>query len=255
MTWGTCSPRLWRVPDLADVSIKAKQVITIAVGIIVAIGMLLLGLWQMSSFQRSMVDVAAERASQESVALADSVQDDGMIDDIYGRLVTFSGSYLPQYEVMVGTEWPMRVVTLFQLDDGRHISIVLGTADHAGTVYSLPTTPIGLEGVFTSGDGTLPDPVPTDAPPGSMATLRLQSLVQDWPQPLISGYVTLDPSVSADLGLGPAEAVLPEGEGTAMHQGYAMQWWVFAAASIAFSIVVARGFKDDKKTAASTSAA
>lgn len=248
-----CSPDLWRVPDLADVGTRTKQVIAVAVGVIVAIAMLLLGLWQMASFQRSMADVAVERASQDSVSLADSVQADGTIEDIYGRLVTFSGSYLPTYEVMVGTQWPMRVATLFQLDDGRHITIVLGTADNPGVIYSLPTTPVALEGIFTSGDGTVPEPVPTDAPPGSLATLRLQSLVQEWPQPLISGYVTLSADVSTDLGLGPAEAVLPKNEGTSMHQGYAMQWWVFAAASIAFGIVVARGFKDPAKKAAPAS--
>lgn len=235
------------MPDWADVGTRTKQVIAIAVGIIVAIAMLLLGLWQMASFQRSMVDVAAERASQESVVLADSVQPDGTIDDIYGRLVTVSGSYLPTYEVMVGTQWPLRVATLFQLDDGRHIAVVLGTADNPGLIYSLPTTPVALEGIFTSGDGSVPEPVPADAPPGSLPTLRLQSLVQDWPQPLISGYVTLSEEVSAELGLGRAEAMLPESEGTAMHQGYAMQWWVFAAASVAFGIVVARGFKDPAK--------
>ena len=51
------------------------------------------------------------------------------------------------------------------------------------------------------------------------------------------------------FGLEPAESKLPEVEGTAMHQGYALQWWVFAGAAVAFSIVVARGFtpRIDKK--------
>ena len=36
-------------------NLRAKQAITIAIGVIVAGVMLLLGLWQMSSFQRSIV--------------------------------------------------------------------------------------------------------------------------------------------------------------------------------------------------------
>ena len=78
-----------------------------------------------------------------------------------------------------------------------------------------------------------------------MPSLRLQGLVQKWPQPMIAGYVTLDDAGAARFGLGPATAELPEAQGTSMHQGYALQWWVFAAAAVAFSIVIARGLKPD----------
>lgn len=228
-------------------SLRAKQVLAVAVGIVVAIVMLLLGLWQMASFQRSMVDIGAQRADMEPVVLADSVAPDGTVDDIYGRRTIISGSYLPEHSLMVGTEWPMRVVTLFQLDDGRHIAVVRGLSEEpVDDAEDLPTDTT-TEGFFTAGDQAGTDPVPDDAPEGSLPTLRLQSLVQDWPQPIISGYVTLDADGAAAFGLEPAEAVLPEGEGTAMHQGYALQWWVFAGASVAFGIIVARGFKEDSE--------
>lgn len=229
-------------------TVRSKQVLAVVVGVLVAIGMLLLGLWQMERFQRSMVDIGDQRASLEAVSLADSVAPDGTVDDIYGRLTTLDGSYLPEHQLLVGTEWPMRVVTAFQLDDGRHVAVVRGLTDSPLGEESLPVN-ISTEGYFTAGDLAGIDPVPSDAPEGSLATVRLQNLVQDWPQPLISGYVTLTDAEAGAFGLPAATAELPEGEGTAMHQGYAMQWWVFAAASIAFSIFVARGFAQTQKKA------
>lgn len=223
-------------------SLRLKQALTVAVGVTLAAVMLLLGLWQMSAFRRSMEDVAAQRAEQPAVSLADSVAPDGTVADIYGRRVTMAGEFLPADTVLVGTAWPLRVVTLFRLDDGRHVAVVRGTVA-AADPPAAPAGVVRLEGVFTAGDKDAEEPVPAGAPDGSLPSLRLQTLVQGWPQPLISGYVTLPPEDSAAAGLGPAEVVLPEAQGTAMHQGYALQWWVFAAAAIAFSIVVARGYR------------
>ncbi|MCC2593825.1 SURF1 family protein [Tessaracoccus sp. OS52] len=226
--------------------LRTKQVITVGVGILVAVGMLLLGLWQMSRFQFSVADVAAERAQQPPVSLAESVAQDGTIDDIYGRTVTLQGRFLPDYAVLVGTQWPMRSVMAYEMSDGRVVAVVLGTVE--------PTTPppdvpeeMSLSGVFLAGDAGSQDTVAPDAPEGSLPTVRLQSLVQHWPQPMIAGYVTVPAETSAEFGLSGAETVLPETDGTAMHQGYALQWWVFAAAAVAFSIFVAKGFEQDER--------
>ena len=67
---------------------------------------------------------------------------------------------------------------------------------------------------------------------------------------MIPGYVTLNADGAQRFDLAPAKAELPEVEGSYMHQGYALQWWVFAAAAIAFSIVVARGLRPDPATPA-----
>lgn len=222
--------------------LMAKRVVTVAVGVVVAGVMLLLGLWQMSSFQQSMTDVAGERAAQPAVPLADNVGADGKPADIYGRRVTLSGSFLPE-QVLVGTQWPLRVASAFRMDDGRLVTVVRGVADSPVEPMPGDGTAVELEGIFTSGDADSADPVPADAPAGTMPTLRLQSLVQAWPQPLIPGYVTLGADDAATFGLSPAQPILPEAEGSGMHQGYALQWWVFAVAAVAFSIVVARGYK------------
>ncbi|TRY16955.1 SURF1 family protein [Tessaracoccus rhinocerotis] len=229
--------------------LRTKQAIAIVVGVVVAIGMLLLGLWQMSRFQLSMEDVAAERGAMPPVSLSENVAEDGTIADIYGRIVTLEGGFRPDHNLLVGTEWPMRSVVAFEMTDGRTVAVVVGTADRGATLPEELLEVSRLEGVFLGGDASGDgETVPSDAPEGSLPTLRLQSMVQTWPQPMIQGYVTVAESFSAEYGLGRADALLPEGQGTAMHQGYAMQWWVFAGAAIAFSIFVARGFaKDEEK--------
>lgn len=228
-------------------SLRAKQALTVAVGILVAGVMLLLGLWQMSSYRQSLVDIAAERAAQPPVALQENTRDDGTFEDIYGRRVTVEGTWLPEYERLVGTEWPMRVASLLRLDDGRHLTVVRGATDSAVTPASGASGE--LVGIFTAGDQQGDGSPPPDAPESALPSLRLQTLVQEWPQPLLAGYVTVLPETSEALGLAPADAELPEQEGTSMHQGYALQWWVFAGAAVVFSVVVARGYREQDRVA------
>ncbi|RMB61496.1 SURF1 family protein [Tessaracoccus antarcticus] len=222
-------------------SLTFRRGLTILIGVIVAVVMLVMGLWQMARFQASIVDVAAERAAQSPVPLSESIAADGTIDDIYGRRVQLSGEVVPGYELLVGSQWPMRVVVPFEMTDGRIVPVVLGLGDREVNIAD--AGPTSIEGIFTAGDQEGESTPPADAPAGSTATLRLQGLVQQWPQPMVAGYVTLDADAAAQYSLEPASAALPEVQGSAMHQGYALQWWVFAAASIAFSIVVARGLK------------
>ncbi len=229
-------------------SLRLRRVITVSIGVVVAAVMLVLGVWQMSSFQLSVVDIAEERASQAPVALAENIRADGIIEDIYGRRVEFSGKVVPGEELLVGTQWPLRVAVPFEMTDGHIVPLVLGLTDEPMNITNV--APMDLEGIFTAGDTDEDLTPPPEAPAGSMPTLRLQELVQEWPQPLIAGYVTLDANGAAGFGLSPALVELPEAQGTSMHQGYALQWWVFAAASIAFSIVVAKGLKPStRKTA------
>ncbi|MEO7588884.1 MAG: SURF1 family protein [Arachnia sp.] len=222
-------------------SLTLRRGLTILIGVVVAVVMLLMGLWQMARFQASIVDVAAERAAEPPVVLAQSIATDGTIDDIYGRRVQFSGEVVPGYELLVGSQWPMRVVVPFAMTDGRIVPVVLGLGDRELSVTD--AGPQSIEGIFTASDQEGELTPPSDAPGGSTATLRLQTLVQTWPQPLVAGYVTLNGDGAAQYGLQPARATLPEVQGSGMHQGYALQWWVFAAAAVAFSIVVARGLK------------
>lgn len=220
-------------------TLRAKQATAIAVSALVAAVMIMLGLWQMHRFQLSVEHIAAERAAQAPVELAPAVHADGSVDDIYGRTVTASGMYLPEVQQVVGTT-EARVVTAFQLDDERVLAVVRGGVGEGVEPAPPPAGRQNIQGVFLASDHT------AERPNG---TVRLQALAQTWPGPLISGYVTLDEQASARQGLAPARVQLPDQKGTAMHKGYALQWWVFAVASIAFGIFLARQFAQQERQA------
>ncbi|WP_296137386.1 SURF1 family protein [uncultured Tessaracoccus sp.] len=214
-------------------SLRTKQFVAVASGLAVAAVMVVLGLWQMSRFQLSVEDVATERAAQPPVALAPAVHANGTVDDVYGRRVSAAGEYLPEHQVVTGTT-EARVVTAMRLDDGRHVAVVRGSVAEGDQPAAPPSGRQEIVGVFLASDHE------QDRPSGSV---RLQRLAQTWPAPLVGGYVTLDEEQSAQQGLAPAKVELPEQHGTAMHQGYALQWWVFAVAAIAFGIFLARQFR------------
>lgn len=230
--------------------LRLKQLLVVLVGTAVAVGMIALGLWQSSRYQISAEDVARERAELPSVPLDGHIHEDGTIDDVYGRSVTISGTWTDE-SIAVGTDMPLRVVQVLQMEDGRYVPVVLGTSSDTFHV-ELPDGVTEVEGIFTSSDPSVDGTPPDAAPDGSSTSLRLQALAQEWPSPLVGGYITLDAAQSEALGLSPAQAPLPEEQGSAMHQGYALQWWVFAGAVLVFSVVVARGMdhRPTRRTAA-----
>jgi cytochrome oxidase assembly protein ShyY1 len=73
--------------------------------------------------------------------------------------------------------------------------------------------------------------------------VRLQALAQVWPQPVVSGYVTLDASEAKAQGLGAAPVVLPTLDGEFRNAGYALQWWAFAAFAVVMSVLIARNYR------------
>ena len=225
--------------------VRAKQVVAVVAGFVVAALMLLLGLWQMSSYQESTRDVSAERAAEDAVPLAESVAADGEIADVYGRRVTLSGAYTAD-EVLVGEEPPLRVVTAFRMDDGRHVAVVRGAVEPGVTVGPAPAGPQEVTGVFLASDFA----AEAVAEGADLGSIRVQALAQEWPSPLVGGYVTLSEADSAAQGLAAAELVLPTAEGSATHRGYALQWWVFAAGAVAFGFYVARGFGKESEASA-----
>lgn len=222
--------------------LRAKQAVALLAGVVLAGVMVVLGLWQQASYEESTRDVSAERAAMDPVPLADSVAEDGSITDIYGMPVTVSGEYLDAQPVLVGPDLPVRVVSPLRMDDGRVLAVVRGIS--AVTVADVP--PTGHQefvGIFLA-----PDMAVDQVHPGAdIGSVRIQSIAQEWPSPVIAGYVTLSEADSAAQNLGPAPLVLPEAEGSATHRGYALQWWVFAAGMIAFGIYAAHGLEKDEK--------
>lgn len=208
-------------------SSRAKQWLIAAVGTVITVTMLWLGLWQMRVFENKENESAEARAAQTPVALEDYVLPDGSIGDIYGKRVIATGHYLPDQQLkVVAEDASVRVLTALALADGRVLPVVRGSLPVGST--ALPAPPTGQVtqiGVF------LPSEAGEEARPAAdeVSSVRLAALAQSWPQQLTPGFITLSAEDSASQGLGKAGTALPNGEGSVQNAGYALQWWVFAA--------------------------
>jgi surfeit locus 1 family protein len=207
--------------------VRARQWLIAVVGTVLTVAMLWLGLWQMRVFEDKENESAAARAGQAAVPLLDFVTADGTVGDIYGKPASVSGHYLPAQQARVeGEDGTVRVLTAFQLADGRVLPIVRGVLP-AGTT-AIPEPPSGeltQSGIF----------LPSEAGSGerdtatALGSVRLPALAQFWPQHLLPGFITLPAGQSAAQGLDAAVVALPSGSGSLQNIGYALQWWVFAA--------------------------
>jgi len=207
--------------------VRTRQWLIGVIGTLLTLVMLWLGLWQMRVFEDKENESAAARAMQPAVPLLDFITPDGTVGDIYGKPASVTGHYLPDQQVRVtGEDGSVRVLSAFQVADGRVLAVVRGALP-AG-VASLPVPPVGelvQTGVF----------LPSEAGSGDAGTgtelpsVRLPLLAQYWPQQLLPGFITLGAADSTAQGLGPYTVALPSGDGSIQNIGYALQWWVFAA--------------------------
>lgn len=208
---------------------RLKQLLVALLGGVLCLVMVFLGLWQMQVFESQKSDTTAQRASAPARDLEQNLVD-GRVGDLYGRRVEASGSYLPAAQHLVGTNYPLRVVSAFRTTGGRTLAVVRGTVAQG---QSVPRPPAGVQrvsGVILPSEQTSPGQSAAGLPAGTFPTLRLEQLVQDWPSPMLDGYVTLAGEQSTAQGLGIATVVIPDTEGGRVrNQGYALQWWAFAA--------------------------
>lgn len=208
----------------------------VAVGVLAALVMGWLGLWQAQVFVDQGKSAAAAVTGEPVKVLDASVTGDA-IGGLWGHTVSVTGHYLPAQQVLVvGDSGTGRVVTAFQLGDGRVVAVVRGVG--TGTEPA-PAGELTQTGVF------LPTEASSDrsVPPGAYGSVRLQALAQVWPQQVVPGYVTLSPGEAAAQGLGAAPVVLPTLEGKERNAGYALQWWAFAAFALVMSVLVARNYR------------
>ena len=113
---------------MADVAVRPRWVprLIVAVGVVAALIMGWLGLWQAQVFANQGKSAAAAVTGQPTVVLDASVTGDA-VGGLWGRTVSVSGRYLPDQQVLVvGEHGTARVVTAFQLDDGRVVAIARG---------------------------------------------------------------------------------------------------------------------------------
>ena len=212
---------------------RAKQVLIVAVGAVLALVMVFLGLWQAQVFVDKGNRTVQARAEQAPVPLLDFVDQQGRVGDVYGKPVSVTGRYLPGHLVTIpDADGAVRVLTALELADGRVLPVVRGVAPAASEPPAPPAGTVVQTGLFLPGEGDGEVAV-GDA---QMASVRMPLLAQRWTQQLVPGFVTLSAADAAAQGLAEASVTLPQGEGSLQNGGYALQWWVFAAFALGMSI-------------------
>lgn len=218
---------------------RVKQTLVIALGIGLAAVMVVLGFWQLEVYHRQGAAAAARRASAPPVPLNSVARPGAAATEGYGRSVAFDGSYDPALQLVV----PMadgagrfRVLSGLRQADGSVVAVVRGIV----STPSPPPPPGGLVhqiGVLLPTEEHMPD---TDLPSGQIASVRLPALAQQWPGPLIDGYVTLSSADATGQGLAAAPLQLPEAPGGLRNVAYVGQWWLFAAFTLFMAFRMAR---------------
>lgn len=214
-----------------------QQVIIWSIGLVVTAVMLALGIWQMDSFRDQGQEALIARINEPPMPLLQVAPAGRMPGDAYGRTVEASGRYLPEQQLLVphpAQTGRARVLTAFELPDGSIVPVVRGEVVDGSTAPA----PRGerVRGVL------LPSEAEPEAelPPGQLASIRLPRIAQLWEQTMIPGFMVLDTDHAREEGLDAAAVTLPNNAGHARNQGYALQWWIFAAAAVAATVKLSR---------------
>ena len=117
------------------------------------------------------------------------------------------------------------MVTLLRQADGSAVAVVRGvvTAELGRAAADRP--PVTQVGVLLPSEDAAPDRLPA----GRARLGAGAQLAQQWPGPLVDGFVMLSAADAAAQGLEPAPPRLPEARGRLRNGAYAVQWWLFAA--------------------------
>lgn len=235
-------------------STRLKQVLIILVGVVGALVMVFLGLWQMQVFVDKGNKTVEDRAAQAAVPFDDHLGDERALADIYGKQVTITGTY-DDRQILIPTDDGYRVLAAFEIRDGRTLPVVRGVSPDGASIAPPPAGLRTETGLFLPGEGTVLDDrgVAVTVPDGQLPSVRMPSLAQQWPD-LVPGFVTLGEPDAAQHGLSPAPVSLPTGEGSAQNSGYALQWWVFAAFGLGMAIKLAHSLGVRERKAAEAAA-
>jgi surfeit locus 1 family protein len=206
-----------------------KQGLVIALGVAVAAAMVVMGYWQLEVYHNQGQEAAERRASAPPVPLSSVARAGAPVKDGFGRSVTFEGTYDPALQLLVPVEDrtdQFRVLGGLRQADGSLVAVVRGVVFETATAPPPPSGLVHQVGVLLPSEEHVPE---ADLASGQLASVRLPALAQQWPGPLIDGFVTLSSADAARQGLAPAEWQLPEARGRLRNGAYAMQWWLFAA--------------------------
>jgi surfeit locus 1 family protein len=220
-------------------STRFRQALVIALGIGLAGVLVALGFWQLEVYHHQGAAAAAERAAAPPIPLSSVARPAGSAFEGYGRSVVFDGTYDPDLQLLVPADdgtGQFRVLNGLRQADGSLVAVVRGVASSP----TAPPPPSGLVhqvGVLLPTEEHLPE---TDLPSGQIASVRLPTLAQQWPGPLIDGFVTLSSADAVSQGLAAAPVQLPEARGGFRNVAYVGQWWLFAAFTLFMAFRMAR---------------
>ena len=205
--------------------------------------MVMLGVWQLNVYEAQGQQAADRRAAAAPVPLLEVAPPGAPVKDGYGRAVFMQGRYLPALQLLVpvaGEPDRFRVLSALRRTDGATVAVVRGVV----TGRSVPDAPAGV--VEETGVLMPSEEVSTRDTAGELGSVRIPTLAQRWPAPLVDGYVTLSAESARAHGLEPAELRLPSAPGRLRNGAYAAQWWVFAAFALGMSIRICRdlGLRD-----------
>jgi surfeit locus 1 family protein len=223
-----------------------RQSLIILVGLALAAGMVVLGVWQLEVYQSQGSRTAAARAAAPPLDLRSVAPAGSAITEGFGRAVRFTGRYDPRLQVLVtvdaGTP-QYRVLSGLRQTDGSIVPVVRGVVS-TDTAPAPPTGEVTETGVLLPSEESAPSRA---TPPGQLDAVRLPLLAQRWEGDLVGGFVTLSAADAQQQGITPAPLDLPAGKGRLRNGAYAFQWWIFAAFAVAMSIRIARdsGRRDD----------
>lgn len=218
---------------------RRQQIVIWFLGLLVTAVMLGLGLWQMDSFRNQGEQALIARMHEPASALTEVAPVGQMPRDAYGRTVWARGVYLPKQQLLVPDRHDARthrVLTALQLADGSVVPVVRGVGQ--GAPDAPPTGEVEVRGVFLPSEGEVESTA--RLPEGTLGSVRLPRIAQVWEQPLVPGFIVQEADAARAQGLTPAVVQLPSNAGHARNQGYALQWWIFAAAAIAATVKLSR---------------
>ena len=222
------------------IRIRVQQVLILFLGLALASAMVLLGIWQLRVYTAQGAAAAEQRVAAPPVPLRSVAAAGTAITDGYGRTVTVDGRYDPSLQVLVpvSDRGPYRVLTALRQDDGSVVAVVRGLVD-TGPAPAPPSGAVHQTGVLLPSEEAEPG-APVTA--GQPSTVGLPLLAQQWPGPLINGFVTLSAADAQAQQLVPATVTLPEARGRLRNGAYAIQWWLFAGFTLVMAVRMARDF-------------
>jgi surfeit locus 1 family protein len=216
---------------------RLRQALILVLGLVLAAGMVGMGIWQFDVYQMQGEAAAVRRAAAPAVELRQVAPAGSAVRDGYGRTVALTGTYLAHPQALVAlADRPdmLRVVTPLRQPDGSVVAVVRGLVPESADDPQPPPPPAGM----LTQTGILLPSEQASLPTGQ--SLRVSVLAQSWPSPLVDGFVVLSAADARAQSLEPAPASLPEARGRLRNAAYALQWWVFAAFAVFMAVRMAR---------------